>query len=91
MMDQDLLRSFVQGADTETSVVDGVARELWRHFQLGEGYSWLAVKAQIEEAEAQRYPGRSKGEVAQLWLQAAQEGRLVLRHDPTRGIIIREV
>lgn len=89
-MDHRLLNDFARASGTEMGVVDGASQILWEYFELGEQYSWIAVKHQIEEAQAQKYRGLQKGEVALRWLQAAKEGRLTIRRDPMRGIVISE-
>ncbi|HHG4594532.1 TPA: hypothetical protein ACPWFJ_004715 [Pseudomonas aeruginosa] len=90
MMDRNLLEDFVRGAGAEAGVVDEVAQALWEHYNLQPYCSWLAVKAQIEEAQAQRHPSLQKSAVALRWIEAAKENRLKYRNDPSRGIMIWE-
>ncbi|MBB4868206.1 hypothetical protein HNP46_007126 [Pseudomonas nitritireducens] len=89
-MDRNQLDAFVQRAGAEAGVVDGAAQVLWEYFKLQSHCSWLAVRGQIEEAQAQRHPSLQKREVALRWIEAAKENRLKCRIDPARGIIIWE-
>jgi hypothetical protein len=69
-----VLDDFNRASAAEHDIVERVSVELWRFFNLGEKFSWLAVKNQIEIEAAKK--GDAKGSVALAWLKAASDHRL---------------
>ncbi len=83
-----LLEDFNKAVFTEARLVERVSIELLHYFGLADGYSWLAVKDQIDRAAMKA--GVGSGHIALQWIKAAQDQRLSAAIDQYRTLVITE-